>query len=711
MSTLTSFIHAKGYISSAGIHTQFGGLFSVIFADTRYSISEIDLFVPDASPVNTSNQRVGGIGGWVSGAFTISHSIATGHVYSRYYTGGISGLNSTGTIEHSLYTGKNAAPNGERGALAGNPQTIVTNSLYDSRNSSMGCGSTTNATNCNSVATGTTRPFNFGFAKELEYVEQSYLESTSVAMRKISSQDQTAYKLWGRCTVQNATINLSVTDGSTTVNDSTTCKAYNWSKTVNLSSLADGAVTVTANQAGSFSKTLHVTKQTAFCDGNPSNGDFAGGDGTSGTPYLICTTSQFDKLRNYLAANTYFRMMNSIDLSNGEFAGPIGSDATADCSSRFCGILQGNGFVVKNIFIVNPTADHVGIFATTDDTNARIERLGFENLNVIGRLNVGGIIGTAYSITLDHVYAEGHVMANATANARAGGLVGEALGKLIMYDSFADVTVMVRSSEGADVGGIFGKAGNWSAIPVHVQRNRSDGHVMVESISSSAKTFNIGGFAGYLQGGTTWSSNLSTGHIVSQTDDDFVNIGGFYGRANLTSENNLASGSVLANINASFNAVGGFAGMLSAANRTLSKSYFSGHIIQSGSTTETGIGTFIGEIRHISNGKIQQSLAFGSHLTAATTVGSFAGFIENQAGNQVLDSYFWDHALNNGPCIAEDLNTGDADTCNDAGTGLNYSTFSNFTSATAVYSTWDFTNTWKFPSGGGLPILKWMIEL
>ncbi|MCX6125460.1 MAG: hypothetical protein NTV34_19675, partial [Proteobacteria bacterium] len=78
--------------------------------------------------------------------------------------------------------------------------------------------------------------------------------------------------------------------------------------------------------------------------------------------------------------------------------------------------------------------------------------------------------------------------------------------------------------------------------------------------------------------------------------------------------------------------------------------------------------------------------------------------------SSVTSGYYWAHAGLPSACIGSNDNVTDPVTCNDIGNAAFYQTFSNFTSATSVYTNWDFTNTWKFPSAGGLPILKWQYE-
>ncbi len=109
---------------------------------------------------------------------------------------------------------------------------------------------------------------------------------------------------------------------------------------------------------------------------------------------------------------------------------------------------------------------------------------------------------------------------------------------------------------------------------------------------------------------------------------------------------------------------------------------------------------------------VERSVAVGHVGVGAGTAGAVLGVSSNAdaTGSTVTNSYFWTHSGMPASCIGSNSNVTNPVVCNDVGTGLNYSTFSNFTSATAIYTGWDFTNTWKWPAAGGLPILKWQYE-
>ncbi|MBQ4317344.1 MAG: hypothetical protein IJC20_03755, partial [Clostridia bacterium] len=138
-----------------------------------------------------------------------------------------------------------------------------------------------------------------------------------------------------------------------------------------------------------------------------ATGEFAGGDGTEGNPYLIATKAQLNNVRNYLDA--HFKMIADIEFDdsdfekNGDFynngAGfePIGASA----ESSFNGTFDGDGHVIKNLYvnIKSYSTIYAGLF-------------GYIKAAQIG--NLGIVDG---NITVTHYYDD-------DSYAYAGGIVG-----------------------------------------------------------------------------------------------------------------------------------------------------------------------------------------------------------------------------------------------------------------------------------------------
>jgi hypothetical protein len=126
------------------------------------------------------------------------------------------------------------------------------------------------------------------------------------------------------------------------------------------------------------------------CDGTAT--PFAGGDGSAGDPYQICSKAQLLTIGTPPYNTSFFILKSDIDFE---------STATADTISGFDGNLDGNNYTIKNFTsdAVTPTG---GLF---DTSSATISDLNLENFSVtsnsyrFGTL-VGYFTGTASNITL-----------------------------------------------------------------------------------------------------------------------------------------------------------------------------------------------------------------------------------------------------------------------------------------------------------------------
>ena len=243
---------------------------------------------------------------------------------------------------------------------------------------------------------------------------------------------------------------------------------------------------------------------------------------SSGQKYAIYTKEELQKLAEYVndgnsTSNVEFVLGADIDLSSISNWTPIGTDY----NHRFKGTFDGNGHVIKNLTINNPTEDYQGLFGYSW---GEIKNVGVENCNVTGYGSVGGLAGdTEGSIT--NSYATGSV----SGDNRVGGLAGYAYGDIT--NSYATGSV-----SGTDkVGGLAGY---------------SDGFITNSYATGSVTgTGNyVGGLAGYTGGSI--SNSYATGSVTG-TDK----VGGLVGYTCYDITNSYATGSVSGNRN-----VGGLAG-------------------------------------------------------------------------------------------------------------------------------------------------------
>jgi hypothetical protein len=206
----------------------------------------------------------------------------------------------------------------------------------------------------------------------------------------------------------------------------------------------------------------------------------------------------------------------------------IGSEATP-----FTGILNGNGYTIRNLWINKPSSNNTGLFGYT--VNATVKNLGVELNNirggVIGKSIVGGLVGYAVATTLTNVHVRGNV--NGTGS-EIGGFSGGFSGT--MTDSS-----YIGNIGGVDMlGGIAGGLTGPTITNVYAAGNISgrnyiggiSGLIMNSVITNSYTAVNIsgnwemGGIAGYASGGTTIAKNYAMGSIKAGST-----VGGIVGEA------------------------------------------------------------------------------------------------------------------------------------------------------------------------------------
>jgi bifunctional DNase/RNase len=207
------------------------------------------------------------------------------------------------------------------------------------------------------------------------------------------------------------------------------------------------------------------------------------GAGTQASPFQIVTPSDFDSIRTNLTA--HYVLMNNIDLTTYSNFVPIGNSTA---TQRFKGVLNGNGFLIKNLK-VNRNVAYTGLFGFIE--NAAIKNLGVVDANVNSQSsNYSGIIvGNMLTSTIDQCYTKGFVngqygqggicgwhsggtISNCWSNAsltslgRVGGLVGNIVSTTsLINNSYAYGTV----SSPQLIGGLIGSLGD--AVPKTVVSN------------------------------------------------------------------------------------------------------------------------------------------------------------------------------------------------------------------------------------------------
>lgn len=189
-------------------------------------------------------------------------------------------------------------------------------------------------------------------------------------------------------------------------------------------------------------------------------GDTSGaweGNGAQSNPYLIRTVVNLKRLA--LEVNSgdskqgkYYKLMNNLDLEGNDRNQwtPIGNTL----SQTFNGHFDGNGKIIKNLYVDIPGATYVGLFGYC--LEGTIRNLGVENVYVAGREMVGGLTGLAFGkansrsgCLIENCYTTGEIIGNYDTGGLAGALV---------YASIRNCFSMAKvTSDGNYSGGIVGE--------------------------------------------------------------------------------------------------------------------------------------------------------------------------------------------------------------------------------------------------------------
>ncbi|ULO05930.1 S-layer homology domain-containing protein [Paenibacillus sp. 19GGS1-52] len=245
-------------------------------------------------------------------------------------------------------------------------------------------------------------------------------------------------------------------------------------------------------------------------------GGFAGGDGSASDPYQIATADQLNEVRNHLEAGLYFELTADIDLSSYANWEPIGTYDSYNFNLRFYGNMDGNGFKITNLMIVNQAGGGSGLFGANI---GKISNVILEDIMVEGGSSVGGLVGINEG-TISNSSATGSV----SGGDGVGGLVGDNPGTI--SNSYATGNV----SGGDNVGGLAGiNVGNISnSYTTEIVKGYNTvgglvGRTMINnipcSISNSYATGSVngnqyvGGLVGILDYFTSISNSYATGKV------------------------------------------------------------------------------------------------------------------------------------------------------------------------------------------------------
>jgi len=182
-------------------------------------------------------------------------------------------------------------------------------------------------------------------------------------------------------------------------------------------------------------------------------GTYSGGTGEPNNPYLISTVDDFLEMSSEPNDwSSHFLMTNDINLAGIVFdKAPIAPDIDGVYpynGTMFSGLFDGNGCVIRNFTVNQPSSCFLGIFGRLE-THAQLLNIGIENSNITGNFHIGGLVGYNAGGNIRNCYSTGVI--NGTSY--LGGLIG--------YNYYAKITMSSSSSTingtAYYVGGIIGK--------------------------------------------------------------------------------------------------------------------------------------------------------------------------------------------------------------------------------------------------------------
>ena len=258
-------------------------------------------------------------------------------------------------------------------------------------------------------------------------------------------------------------------------------------------------------RAAEISRVMYTTEYNGiqlYGDGTPiSTGDFIDvvkpltEEEAIAQGYTVVKTA--DDLMALDGQSGKFILMNDIDLAGYDWE-PIHNGGWT--------ILDGNGYVIKNLTINSPTEDRVGLFY---NLSGEVSNLGLENVDIEGKNYVGGI-----TCGLNGYITNCYVTGSIKGNDFVGGLTGGSSVATVIDKSYTRAEV-----EGAKwVGGLLG-----------------DGASSIKNSFSESNVFGtnyVGGIAGGNAGGGHVSNSYVLGRVAGTT-----NVGGVMGNTGNTFAN------------------------------------------------------------------------------------------------------------------------------------------------------------------------------
>lgn len=220
------------------------------------------------------------------------------------------------------------------------------------------------------------------------------------------------------------------------------------------------------------------------------------GSGTEDEPYEVRTVDHLQHLADY--PDDYFVLVSNIDASDTEnWNDGKGFEPVYFDGDNYDMTLDGDGYVIENLYINRPDESRVGIFGGSMDFRGTVKDVGLVDVDITGGTYTGAVAGRPHSAEFNNVFVEGVV----DGGSQVGGMIGRSSSNTSIYNSYAKVEVLSSSSSS---GGVVGHTSTVGST--------------FENIYSAGKAEG-GSFAGVYDGGDE-TSNIYYDEDVAVSDDD-----------------------------------------------------------------------------------------------------------------------------------------------------------------------------------------------
>ncbi len=383
---------------------------------------------------------------------------------------------------------------------------------------------------------------------------------------------------------------------------------------------------------------------------------------------FIYTAADLDSVRSHLG--DYYVVMNDIDLSGFANWTPIGTSGTP-----FSGILDGQGYSIKNLAIDNNTVLELGLIgfanATSIMKNSNIEG------QVTGRYNaidpcIGGLVGKNAGV-INNCSSNVSVTGTIT-RTRAGGLVGYNSGTINFCSSAGSVK---GTNDNSQTGGLVG----YNTTTGFITSCSSSG-----GVTGTGAYYTLGGLAG-TNNGTITNCYVSGNTDASGSGTGASHVGGLVGlNADFNSKITgcYSAGKLTGSLKSC--RYGGLAG----TNYGPITDCYAGGDVSITSVSDTYTGGLAG--MNINNSAVIKNCYAKGAVVSSGTQGGLVGY--DSAGIYTASYY-------------DSQTTGQSD---DTGKGFPRTTnqMKLIDTSVTTYSGWDFANVWGISTGvnGDYPYLR-----